>query len=127
MGFLRGKGEHAQSDEEMAEDDCKEESQEDKEDVEGLGGGGGEVRGGCEGEVCRGLLVGNEEGGVKENVQIVRTTTRTHPEIRLPITFLLILGFLIPGKHRRRVSFSVFLGFCHARRCREKSTARAGC
>ncbi len=65
VGFLRGEGEHAQPDEEVAERNCEEESQEDKDDVEGLGGGGGEVGGGCEGEICRGLLVEKKKKGGK--------------------------------------------------------------
>ena len=81
---------------------------------------GGEVGGGREGEICfergvvsRGRL--REEGG-KKDVQMVRTMTRKDPEIKHPMTFRLILAFLIPGKHSRRPFFFAFLGFCQARR-----------
>jgi len=107
----------------VAEDDCDNQRKQDEDDVDGLGG----MCGGREGEVL-GFVSKQEENMVRlGNVQIVRTTTRVAPDIRQPMTLRLILGFLTPGKQRRRASLSAFLGLRHARRFRVKSTARAGC
>ncbi len=108
----------------MAEDDCDNQRKQDEDDVDGLGG----MCGGREGEVLGFVSKQEEENMVGlGNIQIVRTTTRVAPDIRQPMTLRLILGFLTPGKQRRRASLSAFLGLRHARRFRVKSTARAGC
>lgn len=120
MTFFRRHREHAQPNQVVAEDDCDNQREQDEDDVDGLG----RVCGGREGEVW--VFVSKQEEERLGNVQIVRIITRVDPDIRQPMTLRLILGFLTPGKQRRRASFSASLGLRRARRSRVKSAARAG-